>query len=361
MKVCFLLGGLASNGGIGRVTSVLANRLAGDKGVDCCLLSYYDTKKENRYTVSEKVEQHIFLPAYRSMTRCMLEGGHRRLRAFLQHNAIDIIVACGALFFPISVRAVKGTRVRCVCWEHTSPASGADHRFQMPARQWGISRSDLNVVLTKSAMRMYMDSFGCKNTLQIYNPIDQSVLERASAYQRDSKRIISVGRLTYQKNFSLAIEAAARILPEFPGWTWDIYGEGEERETLERLIQERGLRGRLCLRGQADDLYDLYQKYSFLVMTSRYEGFPMSLLEGLGNGLPLISFDVATGPDEIIAPGENGFLVERDNVDMLVERMRELMLDPEKRERMSSESRKRIPDFSMANFVDKWAALFTMM
>lgn len=361
MKVCFLLGGLTSNGGIGRVTSVLANQLTKCEGIDCCLLSYYDSKKENRYTISEKVEEQFLLSTYCGMTKYLLRGGHKKLRKFLQDHAIDIIVACGVLFFPISVRAVKGTEIRCVCWEHTSPVSGADYRFQMLARRFGIANSDLNVVLTKSAMRMYIDRFGCRNTLQIYNPIDQSVLNRASDYQRNSKKIISVGRLTYQKNFSLAIEAAARILPEFPEWTWDIYGEGEEREQLEQLVQEKGLCGRLCLWGWADNLYDLYQNYSFVVMTSRYEGFPMSLLEGLGNGLPLISFDIETGPDEIITSGENGFLVEKGNVDMLVERMRELMISPEKRERMSRESRKRIPDFSMTNFVDRWTALFTMM
>lgn len=361
MKVCFLLGGLTSNGGIGRVTSVLANQLAESKDFDCCLLSYYDAKKEKRYTISEKVEQRFFLPDYCSMTKCMMQGGHRKLRAFLQNYAVDIIVACGVLFFPIAVRAVKGTQIRCVCWEHTSPASDADHRFQMLARRFGIANSDMNVVLTKSAMRMYIERFKCRNTLQIYSPIDQSVLERASAYQLDSKSIISIGRLSYPKNFSLAIEAAARILPEFPEWTWDIYGEGEERERLEQLIQKKGLCGRLCLRGRVDNLYDLYQNYSFVVMTSRYEGFPMSLLEGLGNGLPLISFDIATGPDEIITSGENGFLVEKGNVDMLVDRMRELMTDPEKRGQMSHESRKRIPDFSMTNFVNQWAALFAMM
>ncbi|MBD5148911.1 MAG: glycosyltransferase family 4 protein [Oscillibacter sp.] len=361
MRVCFLLGGLTSSGGIGRVTSVLANQLAECKDIDCCLLSYYDAKRENVYAISDKVEQSFLFPAYCSMTKCMTQGGPGRLRVFLQNNAIDIIVACGALFFPVSVRAVKGTRIRCICWEHTSPASGADHRFQGLARRYGISKSDMNVVLTKSAVRMYVENFGCRNTLQIYNPIDQSVLERASAYQRDSKRIISVGRLTYQKNFSLAVEAASRVLPAFPGWTWDIYGEGEEREQLERLIQKKGLYGRVRLRGEVDNLYDLYQDYSFAVMTSRYEGFPMSLLEGLGNGLPLISFDIATGPDEIITSGENGFLVEAGNVDMLAERMREMMLDSEKREQMSRKSRKRIPDFSMANFVNKWAALLAMM
>lgn len=361
MKVCFLLGGLTSNGGIGRVTSVLANQLAERKNIDCCLLSYYDSKKENQYIISEKVEQKFLLPTYCGMTKCLLQGGHKKLRKFLQDHVIDIIVACGVLFFPISVRAVKGTGIRCICWEHTSPVSGSDYHFQMLARKFGIANSDLNVVLTKSAMRMYIDRFGCRNTLQIYSPIDQAVLDRASDYRRDSKKIISVGRLSYPKNFSLAIEAAARILPEFPEWTWDIYGEGEERERLEQLIQKKGLCGRLCLRGQVDNLYGLYQNYSFVVMTSRYEGFPMSLLEGLGNGLPLISFDIATGPDEIITSGENGFLVEKDNLDMLVDRMRELMIDPEKRGQMSRESRKRIPDFSMTNFVNQWAALFAMM
>jgi glycosyltransferase involved in cell wall biosynthesis len=231
----------------------------------------------------------------------------------LKEQEIDVLIACGALFFPIAVRACKGTHVKCICWEHTDPNTGSDYRFQRLARSYGAKRSSCNVVLTKRAQKFYEAHYPKARTVQIYNPIDHKVLENAGEYRPESKKIISVGRLTYQKYFQMAVEIAAEILPMHPDWQWDIYGDGEERQELEQLIAEKGLTEQMHLMGQVSDLYNRYREYAIMVMTSRYEGFPMSLLEGMGNGLPLVSFDIDTGPDEIIRDGENGYLIPASN------------------------------------------------
>ena len=240
MNICFMLGGFSGNGGIGRVTSMLAGQLAELDGYHVTTLSYVDAGLPNLYPVSERIEQRFLLNSYQSMAKLLLTGGERNLRKFLRENKIDVLVACGALFFPICVRACKRTKVKCVCWEHTNPATEYDYRFQGFARSYGAKRAHCNVVLTKRAKRFYESHFPKNKIAQIYNPIDTQVFKHAGSYRPESKKIISVGRLCYPKYFQMAIEVAGKVLPKCPEWCWDIYGEGEDRQLY------RPVAGRSC-------------------------------------------------------------------------------------------------------------------
>ena len=117
------------------------------------------------------------------------------------------------------------------------------------------------------------------------------------------------------------MKVASEVLPKFPDWQWDIFGQGEDLEELIRLAKEAQIDEQMHFNGQVTDLYERYKQYSIMVMTSRYEGFPMTLLEGIGNGLPLVSFDIPTGPSEIIDDGENGYLLQEGDINGMVYRL----------------------------------------
>lgn len=357
MKVCFLLGGFYSPGGIGRVVSVLTRLLSEDGRFDVTALSYLRQDAPKVYPVSESVHEAFLLERYESMAQLMLTGGERRLRRFLREREMDVLVACGALFYPISVRAVRGTKTKCICWEHTNPEISADYRMQRFSRDYGARHADCTVVLTDRTLRYYQETLGMQNVLRIYNPVDAGVLQAARGYDPNSRKIISVGRLTYPKHFQAAVEVAAKVLPKHPDWSWDIFGEGEERPELEQRIRAAGLQGRMTLRGRVDDLYDRYSDYGVMVMTSRYEGFPMTLLEGLGNGLPLVSFDISTGPDEIITDGVNGRLLPEGDVSAMAEALDALLSDGQLRIKMSAASLGRCGNFTEKTALEAWAAL----
>ena len=333
---------------------MLANQLsaAGDDRVT--VLSYYNSKLPNIYDISPKIEQRFFLQSYSSMSKQLLNGGVMRLRAFLKDNDVDVLIACGALFFPISVLACKKIKTKSVCWEHSDPEGNNDHRGQLLARRFGIKFSDLNVVLTRRAYKIYKEKFRAPNTVQIYNPIDPVALRSSGEYDSQSKRIISVGRLTYQKNFQVAVVVAAKVLPQFPDWQWDVYGQGEDYDELVNLANKAGIGEQMHFKGQVTDLYERYKQYGIMVMTSRYEGFPMTLLEGNGNGLPLVSFDVPTGPSEIIEDGVNGYLLQEGHVDEMADRLIHLMTDDSLRITMSRECRKMAGAFEIQDITKKW-------
>lgn len=123
------------------------------------------------------------------------------------------------------------------------------------------------------------------------------------------KEIVAVGRLDDNKNHAMLIRAFAKIAEEFPDYTVTIYGEGESRPDLERLIEQLKLEKRVFLPGRVDDIEERMYKSSLFVMTSDTEGMPNALIEAMSLGLPVISTDCPCGgPAELIKHGENGYL-----------------------------------------------------
>lgn len=356
-RIGFLLGGFQSNGGIGRVTSILANELSKKENIEVHTIAYCQTNKPLLYHLSENIHQHHLFSSSTPMLKAMLfKHVVKRVRAIMREQKIDVLIAAGALFYPLAIRAVRGTGAMCYCWEHTDPGTTSDHRYQGQCRRYAVKHTDKMVVLTRSARRYYQEQLHMapEKLLQIYNPVYNSTCD--TPYDTTSKKIIAVGRLTYQKNFDRLIDLASRFLPG-TDWSLDIYGKGEEGQQLAQLIQEKNLNNQVHLMGQVNDLYDRYPQYAFQVMSSRYEGFPMSLLEGATHRLPLVSFDIPTGPDEIIVDGENGFLVDKQDDDRMVECIRTLMENSELRQTMSNNAYRMVQQFSLNDILNQWCEL----
>lgn len=363
LKICFLLGGFQGNGGIGRVTSVLANRFCAEDDIEVHTISYLQDQRPILYSISKNVHSHVLYTTSCSMTKAMLVGqAVKKTKKILCDENIDILIACGALYYPLSIMACKGTKVKCICWEHTNPATSSDYKFQNLCRKYAAKRCDRIVVLTKSADTYYRQNYpACQSKIaQIYNPIAIDAA-KSELYNNESKKIISVGRLSYPKNFERLIAIAARVLPQHPDWSWDIYGDGELKVSLQDMIDWNKLSEQLTLKGQVSDLYNRYGAYAFMVMTSRYEGFPMSLIEGAANRLPLVSFDIPTGPNEIIIDGVNGYLIDQSSDDAMVEKIQCLIENPTLRTAMSNEAYQLTDVFDLERILAQWKTLYTQL
>lgn len=353
MRVCFLLGGLQGNGGIGRVTSIIANSLCQFQ-YDVSVISFVETANPRLYTLDKRIESYVLYRETTSMTLAILsKHAIRKLKKILKDNDIDILVACGALYFPLAVASCKKSNTRCFCWEHINPKTTSDYKFQGLCRKIGIRFAEKLLVLTKTAEKYYLEQLHAEpeKVVQIYNPAEKS---SCVEYNEKSKKIISVGRLCPQKNYEMLLEIAKDILDEHLDWEWDIYGEGELRPILVDKAKMLGISDRINFKGQVMDLYDRYKKYSFMVMTSRYEGFPMALLEGLANGLPLVCFDVETGPNEIIADGENGYLIEPFDKKKMIDKIRYLIEEPEVRKQLSKHALDTSKQFGLERIIKQW-------
>jgi len=194
-----------------------------------------------------------------------------------------------------------------------------------------------------------------KNAVVIPNslsfiPKKQSLLE--------NKIILAVGRLCYQKGFERLIEAIALIRKKCNGWQVKIIGNGEDKENLLKHIKETNLEQIITILPPTDKIENEYCNASIYVMSSRYEGLPMVLIEAKSYGVPIVSFNCPEGPSDIIRDGIDGFLVEKDNVKLLSEAILKLIENVELRKSFGNEAVKDIDRFKPACVGILWDKLF---
>lgn len=172
----------------------------------------------------------------------------------------------------------------------------------------------------------------------------------------ESKKVISVGRYSYEKGFDMLIEAWNLVIGKHPDWKLYIYGNGDRSE-FESLVEHLQLKDSVFCMPGTKDIVSAYTKCSIYVMSSRYEGFGLVLTEAMSCGLPCISFDCPYGPSEIIDNGKDGYLVERNNIHLLAEKIDELMDDSDLRKRLGSKARQNVMRYNKKNIMQRWIAL----
>ena len=220
--------------------------------------------------------------------------------------------------------------------------------------------ADAIVTLTEEDKDYYNDNLKIKCPIQcIYNPVIWD--DKAHCYHKDSEILLSVGRLTYQKGFDMLVEIARNILPENPRWKWIILGEGEDRELLESKINEYNLQKQVVLKGNVDNVEEYYENAAVFVMTSRFEGLPMTLLETKPYKLPIVSFKCKTGPAELVEDGVNGYLIEEDNIQEMGKTLTGLMNDETKRVAFSERALIGIEKFDIKTIMGCWNKLLELI
>jgi glycosyltransferase involved in cell wall biosynthesis len=173
------------------------------------------------------------------------------------------------------------------------------------------------------------------------------------------KTLLSIGRLSYQKNYLVLIKAFAALSKEFPNWRMVIAGEGEDRPRLEAEIADHGLVNLVTLPGATEDVGSLYCESHLLCLPSRWEGFPNVLAEALSHGLPAVGFEGCAGVRDLIQQGENGLLAEGNgNVESLAICLKALMGDDARRARMGEAGIRSVEPYNPQHIFDTWENLF---
>lgn len=178
-----------------------------------------------------------------------------------------------------------------------------------------------------------------------------------------NKRVIAVGRLDYQKGFDRLIQVWELVQKtgKYTDWNLDIFGQGEWKEWLQLLIDEKHLSDTLHINKPTNRIYEEYAKSSIIVMTSNYEGFGMVLVEAMACGVPAIAFDCQCGPKDIIRLGENGLLVRNGDIEGLAAAMMKLMDDAAYRQRLSENAKGIISTYAEETVMQQWITLFTTL
>jgi glycosyltransferase involved in cell wall biosynthesis len=174
----------------------------------------------------------------------------------------------------------------------------------------------------------------------------------------DSKIVLAVGRYDYQKGFERLIEAWRYIYEHFSDWKLKIIGDGELRSKLEMLVEKYSLENTVELKKNTSDILSEYLNASLLVLSSRYEGLPMVILEAMSVGLPVVAFTCKCGPRDIITDGKDGLLVPEGNISELAMKMMQLMRDSALRKKVGRVARISSERYSESGIMEKWICLF---
>lgn len=359
IHVAFLLSRILVDGGIPRVTAMLTQKLSKDDRFKIYVISYQPIQ-EGGYDWSSNIQYYELVDEGVKMKKGIFTAA-KKIRTILTDNNINILISCGQEIGPLGALSTLSKKTKFVYWSHSSFKGKTHSKFKKINELITTCFTDIVVSLTKVDKINYSKGSLAKKVIQIYNPVDPALLKLTHNYKPDTNRIISVGRLSFQKNFLLLIDVAKKLVELNPNFQWHIYGDGYQKDELKEKIYRCGLRNHVILKGHITSIYRLYHEYSLMVMTSRFEGFPMSLIEGLATKLPLISFDVPTGPNEIINNGCNGFLIESENIQEMSTKINQLLNDPEKCKTFSQSAFKSCEKFEMTTIYEKWVSLFKML
>ena len=376
MKIVYSLDTLSVVGGLERVTVIKANALAALPGNEVYIIVSYDGGKDIAFELSPAIHlidlsadvQEAHSPRRGRM--CQYYDAWRRKRArktrllgILDEISPDVVVSVGradrnAL---ASVRNRKWKLVREIHGErnhHLKHAKSFKERLMVRLirfydEQFNMRRTDKVVLLTPAELDS--EWRGRDNFTVIPNPVSFKC-ETPSAL--NEKRVISVGRLVYIKNNTSLVNVFKAVVAKHGDWRLEIYGDGPERKALQQQIDENGLQDNVLLMGNTSHIQEALTHSSIFAMTSLSEGFPLVLLEAEECGLPLVAFDCPTGPSDIIADGENGYLVPLNDERMMTERICALIEDRELRERMGRRAREKAGDYQVETIRDRWMSLF---
>jgi glycosyltransferase involved in cell wall biosynthesis len=215
---------------------------------------------------------------------------------------------------------------------------------------------DAVVTLTTGDAEEYRALLGARapRLAAIPNTVRAIAGERADP---EARTALAAGRLTPQKGFDLLIPAWAQVAAARPDWNLAICGRGERREQLAALVDQHGLQEHVALEPAAQDLAQRMRAASIYVLSSRFEGFPLVLLEAMAAGMAVVAFDCPTGPGEVIDDHRNGLLVPCKDVDALAAAILEMIEDDELRRTCADAALETAQEYTMEAIGPRWDAL----
>lgn len=176
-----------------------------------------------------------------------------------------------------------------------------------------------------------------------------------------NKRAIIVGRYNDSKGYEYLVEAWKIVNQRHPDWVIDIFGAGELHDDVERWIHDAHLHKTMIMHEPTNAIMQKYLESSICIISSRYEGFSMVIIEAMASGVPCVSFDCPFGPRNIIKDRKDGILVEYLNSHALADNICLLIENDELRKKLGHQARKNIQRYSRNCVMKQWEELFTSL
>lgn len=350
-KICFMGFNPFSVSGCQRVTISLANELC--EKYDVSVVSFCKIPDKIDYFICDKIKKYSYgMPSDLRIRKSL--SLVFKIKKFLTENKIDILFVVGLLPIPITAILKPFLKLKVVFCDHEN-LSGRDKKTVF-FKKLASKISDRVVVLTEQTLNDYIEKTNIPRNkiVHIYNYIDDKLLQKDTVYDISSKKILSVGRLSTEKGFDIAIDVASKVFKKHPDWQWNIYGDGPDKEKLNNKIKNMNLENNFFLKGYVPDVTEKYKEHSIFVLTSHREGFALVLVEAKAASLPIVSFDCSSGPSEIVRNGIDGYLIPCYDKDCMSDKICNLIENLELRQSFSDNAGGNIENFSKREILKKW-------
>lgn len=217
----------------------------------------------------------------------------------------------------VVVRVLNNVNISLAKEDNVSPV--VENYLKSAQKQ--MADMDCVIAQCKAMGKMILDKkLVDENQLKvIYNPVSSELIKKVDVLKPSfvGNRLTFIGRVDPQKQPDQLIKTFAKVLEAKPETTLRIVGDGALMEQTKSLINELGIADSIIFDGIRKDMENVYANSDVVILSSQYEGMPNSLIEAIGCGIPVVSYDCPIGPAEIIEDGVNGFLVKQDDIDEL--------------------------------------------
>ena len=355
-NICFLIGNLNNSGGTERVTSLIANELV-KRDYSISILSLVDGSNPF-FTLDKNIKNHFLYPKRVSFKKNFLQTVYK-LRQSIKEQRIDTLIVVDSISCIFTVPALIGLDVSHICWEHFNFQNDLGKPARKLARQLAARYCESIVTLTERDKQYWLNGTHHRSQIvAISNPCPfppQDYIKKEG-----TKIVLAVGGLTQVKGFDRLLEAWVQVNRFVPDWKLVIVGEGEDRDKMTGFIESNQLTENIYLVGNTADVSNYYKEAEIFCLSSRFEGFPMVLLEALAFGLPIVSFDCDTGPAEILAD-TGSILVPKNDIDELASALIKVIRNKEDRKVIGLKGKKKSENYQPKEIINQWIELLEVL
>lgn len=360
MKLLYIVPSINNEGGVSRVLSAKADYLIEKKGYEVHILTQNNGNSPLFFSFNSRIILHDMI----------LKGNRikfflnyvKELNGYCKTINPDLIIVSDNGFKGYFVPMLLDKKIPIIFESHGSKYIEEKEQksnifsqivttIKLSLKEFGARKFNSFVALSNESLKEWR----LDNGVIIPNPL---VTKSKNQSTLRSKKVIAVGRHSYEKGLDRLLLIWQKVVAKHPDWILEVYGVSNQEFNLIQLASELKITDSILFHEPVKDIEEKYVASSILLMTSRTEGFGLVLIEAMASGLPCIAYDCPVGPRSIIKDGENGFLIEDGNIDLFVEKLSLLIENEDVRKLLGEKAQISVADYDLDAIMKQWQNLF---